>query len=240
MASSLFTFSLITTFHTITFTRFLPVYFYSSRFIQFRYTWRSTFFLNHSFVRLVCCFSTVVPHFSAAALPSMIFLFSHFLSQSEEDWMTKEFFEGGTMPSHDLFLHFQEDLHLEDRWIVDGRNYGKTSLEWLERLDNNWPRVRPFLTIVHIIFLEIFRAIIATNLFLSCSLCLLGQLSSSLIRHLSDISFPGARHLRQDLRQRGRSQVGNQVAPLLSGCGQLLQLQQRARLDGLALSFLQD
>jgi len=65
----------------------------------------------------------------------------HFEYRSQDDWMTKEFFEGGTMPSHDLFLFFQDDLRVVDRWLVDGRNYGKTSLDWLALVDANWAKI---------------------------------------------------------------------------------------------------
>jgi len=59
----------------------------------------------------------------------------HFEVKSEDDWMTKFFFQGGQMPSHDLFLFFQRDLILEKRWAVDGRNYAKTSELWLQGMD---------------------------------------------------------------------------------------------------------
>ncbi|KAJ3128749.1 hypothetical protein HK100_008998 [Physocladia obscura] len=53
----------------------------------------------------------------------------------KDSWMARYFFTGGTMPSVDLFMWFQDHLKVIDRWTVDGRNYGQTSNHWLENLD---------------------------------------------------------------------------------------------------------
>lgn len=59
----------------------------------------------------------------------------HFEDHGDDDWMTRYFFSGGTMPSEHLLLFFQDQLSVLDQWWVDGRHYEKTSNHWLERLD---------------------------------------------------------------------------------------------------------
>jgi cyclopropane-fatty-acyl-phospholipid synthase len=53
------------------------------------------------------------------------------------DWMAREFFSGGVMPSHSLFSHFEEDLSVDASWRLSGLHYHKTLEAWLERLDNH-------------------------------------------------------------------------------------------------------
>lgn len=59
----------------------------------------------------------------------------HFQDAGDDDWMTRYFFAGGTMPSQALLLHFQEHLEVCDQWWVDGRHYERTSNDWLAGLD---------------------------------------------------------------------------------------------------------
>jgi len=59
----------------------------------------------------------------------------HFEDRESDDWMTRYFFTGGTMPSFDLFKRFDEDLVVEKRWWVSGRHYERTANEWLHRMD---------------------------------------------------------------------------------------------------------
>ena len=50
--------------------------------------------------------------------PQLIFkcFFFNLQVQGEDDWMTKYFFSGGTMPSIELMLMFQDDLAAQKQW----------------------------------------------------------------------------------------------------------------------------
>ncbi|HEX4872107.1 MAG TPA: cyclopropane-fatty-acyl-phospholipid synthase family protein [Nevskiaceae bacterium] len=67
----------------------------------------------------------------------------HFEVKDDKDWMTQYFFLGGTMPSENLLLHFQDHLKIERQWWVDGRHYEKTSNHWLAGMDANREAILP-------------------------------------------------------------------------------------------------
>ncbi|EKM54189.1 uncharacterized protein PHACADRAFT_257858 [Phanerochaete carnosa HHB-10118-sp] len=57
--------------------------------------------------------------------------------EESDGWMAQNFFSGGTMPSHDLLLYFQDDLSLVRSWWINGQHYSRTLEDWLKQQDRN-------------------------------------------------------------------------------------------------------
>ena len=72
-----------------------------------------------------------------------VHIFSHkevaypFEDKGDGDWMAREFFSGGQMPSHRLLMSFPDRMKIEKDWRVSGTHYEKTSLAWLRKMDTN-------------------------------------------------------------------------------------------------------
>ncbi|KAK4480144.1 hypothetical protein RD792_013202 [Penstemon davidsonii] len=69
----------------------------------------------------------------------------HFEDVNEDDWITRYFFTGGTMPSANLLLYFQDDVSIVNHWLVNGKHYAQTSEEWLKRMDQNLGSIKPIM-----------------------------------------------------------------------------------------------
>ncbi len=59
-----------------------------------------------------------------------------FSTEGAGDWMAREFFTGGLMPSFDLLPRFAGPLELEERSFYRGTHYQRTAEAWLARLDS--------------------------------------------------------------------------------------------------------
>lgn len=60
-----------------------------------------------------------------------------FETTGSDNWLGRHFFTGGLMPAADTLLHFQRDLRIERRWLLDGTHYRNTANAWLQRQDRH-------------------------------------------------------------------------------------------------------
>ncbi|WP_369038885.1 SAM-dependent methyltransferase [Stenotrophomonas maltophilia] len=68
-----------------------------------------------------------------------------FDTEGDDNWMGRHFFTGGLMPAADTLLHFQHDLRLQERWLLDGTHYQRTANHWLANQDAARERLLPVL-----------------------------------------------------------------------------------------------
>ncbi|KAL2896905.1 (S)-coclaurine N-methyltransferase [Bienertia sinuspersici] len=73
----------------------------------------------------------------------------HFEDVDDDDWITRYFFTGGTMPAANLLLYFQDDVSVINHWLVNGKHYAQTSEEWLKRMDRNLTYIRPIMEVTY-------------------------------------------------------------------------------------------
>ena len=57
------------------------------------------------------------------------------------DWMTKYFFEGGIMPSQDIFKYFDDELEVINQWDINGNHYAQTCKAWLDNHYKNKDKI---------------------------------------------------------------------------------------------------
>jgi cyclopropane-fatty-acyl-phospholipid synthase len=60
-----------------------------------------------------------------------------FATTGSDNWMGRHFFTGGMMPAANTLLHFQQELRIEARWLLDGTHYCRTANHWLEQQDRH-------------------------------------------------------------------------------------------------------
>jgi len=72
-----------------------------------------------------------------------------FTARDRTDWMARYFFTGGQMPSHDLLMHFQDDVTLLQDWKVSGTHYQRTAEHWLRNMDRHREAIFPLLIDVY-------------------------------------------------------------------------------------------
>ena len=66
-----------------------------------------------------------------------------FEDKTDDDWMARYFFTGGTMPSADLLPRCFDTLSCTEQWWHSGDHYAKTAEAWLENMDRHRTELQP-------------------------------------------------------------------------------------------------
>jgi cyclopropane-fatty-acyl-phospholipid synthase len=74
------------------------------------------------------------------------FLMYPFETAGEDNWLGRHFFTGGQMPAATTLLWFQDKVHVEQHWQIDGTHYARTANHWLARQDGQRDAVMRVLT----------------------------------------------------------------------------------------------
>lgn len=72
-------------------------------------------------------------------------VFYPFEPEGDADWMARNFFTGGVMPSYDLLERCQNRLVLNEKWKVNGNHYARTLEAWLKQADAQEAELLPIL-----------------------------------------------------------------------------------------------
>lgn len=84
-----------------------------------------------------------------------VHVFSHskyayfYEEEDPDDWIARYFFTGGTMPSDDLLMSFDDHFSVLGHWRVPGTHYQKTCRAWLENMDRNRRDIEPIFRAVY-------------------------------------------------------------------------------------------